>query len=194
MRLAQDFVEQILTAHLSSSEEEMFGRFLESLAIFVASVVHQGHKSQRQGIDLEFIQDETYHIVQIKSGEKWGNSSQARRLAQDFAAAEQALKTQGYSHVRAVLGICYGKGKASRWRDTADKLIGPDFWALMSGRPEFYLEIIEPLGYQATQHAEVFAAHRARVSNRLVAELLTDFCTHGDIDWHKVTAFNDGRS
>lgn len=54
---AQRLIESLLQAYLSSSEEELFGDFLEELAIFVASKTHNGRKSPGSGIDLEFTRD-----------------------------------------------------------------------------------------------------------------------------------------
>lgn len=188
--LAQDFIESLLTAHLSSSEEEFFGQFLESLAIFISSITRNGLKSERNGIDLEFIADGAYYLVQIKSGPNWGNSSQTRRLAQEFESAKREVMLLGYSTVRPVLGICYGRAKTSMWKDVADKVVGQNFWTLISGRPDLYTEIIEPLGYEARQNVEMFELERGRISNRLVQELLNDFCDQGQINWQKIVEFN----
>lgn len=188
--LAQDFIENLLIAHLSSSEEEFFGQFLERLAIFISSITRNGIKSARNGVDLEFIADGTYYLVQIKSGPNWGNSSQTRRLAQELELAKQEIQALGYSTIRAVLGICYGKAKNSLWKNVADKVVGQSFWTLISGRPDLYTEIIEPLGYEARQHTEAFEIERGRISNRLVQELLNDFCDEGQINWRKIVEFN----
>jgi uncharacterized membrane protein YheB (UPF0754 family) len=58
MQSAQEVIRGMLDASLSSSEEKMFGDFLESLAIFVSSQTCHGRKSSATGIDLEFEQDD----------------------------------------------------------------------------------------------------------------------------------------
>src|SRR5438874_11425820 len=55
---AQDFVTDILQAHLSSQEETLFGSYLEGLAVFICSKVFRGFKSSAPGIDLEFERNE----------------------------------------------------------------------------------------------------------------------------------------
>jgi len=82
--LAQDLVRILLDAHLSSQEETIFGNFLEGLAIFVNGKSYNGWKSSTQGIDLEFNKDNIRYIVAIKSGPNWGNSSQIRKMQDDF--------------------------------------------------------------------------------------------------------------
>src|SRR5690606_25002632 len=112
--LAQDLVTALLDAHISSSEEEHFGQFLEKLAIFIAGKTCDGWKSSQVGIDLEFFAHDTYYLVQIKSGTNWGNSSQQKRLADDFDRAVAAAKAAGHQQVEAVLGICYGNTRTTR--------------------------------------------------------------------------------
>ena len=47
-------IEGLLDAFLSSSEEKLFGDFLEGLAVFIAGKTCGGHKSAATGVDLEF--------------------------------------------------------------------------------------------------------------------------------------------
>ena len=95
---AGDLVKNILDAFLSSSEEGLFGGFLEDLAIFVCNQVFGGRKSSAEGIDLEFERDQTKYIVSIKSGPNWGNSSQIRKMRDNFSKAKRILGTNVYSH------------------------------------------------------------------------------------------------
>jgi len=71
---ASELVSAILGAYLSSSEEECFGQFLESLAIYVSSLACDGRKSVAQGIDLEFDRDELHCAVAVESGPHCSNS------------------------------------------------------------------------------------------------------------------------
>jgi len=76
---AQDLVEGLLDARLSSSEERLFGDFLEDLAIFIVGKTCGGHKSTAQGVDLEFMNVGVHYVVSVKSGPNWGNSSQQNK-------------------------------------------------------------------------------------------------------------------
>ena len=58
--LASDFITEILDAFLSSSEEKLFGDFLEELAIFISASTCGGRKSSATGIDLEFDKNDTH--------------------------------------------------------------------------------------------------------------------------------------
>ena len=70
--IAGELIASLMEAFLSSSEEKIFGDFLEGLAIFIAERTCDGHKSAAQGVDLEFIENDTHYIVSIKSGTNWG--------------------------------------------------------------------------------------------------------------------------
>ncbi len=54
---AEELVRSLLDAKISSSEEEIFGRFLEELAIFVAEKTLNASKSSSQGIVNKFTKE-----------------------------------------------------------------------------------------------------------------------------------------
>jgi hypothetical protein len=107
---ANDVVQAILSAHISSNEETIFGNWLEGLAIFINGETYGGKKSGITGIDLEFDHDNTRYIVAIKSGPNWGNSGQIKNMVRDFTAAKRTLRTSNAKMmVVAVNGCCYGR-------------------------------------------------------------------------------------
>jgi len=81
---ADQIVRGIVDAHISSSEEGIFGDWLEGLAIFINGKVYGGRKSGITNIDLEFDTDGKRNIVTIKSGPNWGNSSQIKKMVADW--------------------------------------------------------------------------------------------------------------
>ena len=112
LTIASDLISSLLDAFLSSSEEPIFGEFLEDLAVYIASTTCNGHKSSAPGVDLEFFNKDTHYIVSIKSGSNWGNSSQQKKLEQDLQNAMVRMKqSKKTGNVQPVLGICYGKTK-----------------------------------------------------------------------------------
>jgi hypothetical protein len=193
VQTAGELIKGILDAHLSSSEESMFGRdVLENVAVYVASQTVNGHKSAAEGIDLEFEEEGVHYLVSIKSGPNWGNSSQVKRLADNFQTALRVVRQGKRKHVQAVLGICYGKSRTSDRGDYI-KMMGQRFWHFLSGDPDLYLDLIEPIGYRADEHNATFDAHRAALENRFVANFIRDFChPDGAIDWSRLIAFNSG--
>ena len=190
---AHELIINLLDAFLSSSEEKLFGDFLEQLAVFIAEKTYGGHKSSAPGVDLEFFKDDIHYIVSIKSGTNWGNSSQHRKLQEDLANSVKRVKQSSYSrNVQSVLGICYGKTKTSFLHGYI-KVVGQNFWYLISGEKDLYKEIIEPIGYRAKEHNESFFLEKNRVVNRFTKEFLDNYCNElGDINWAKLVEYNSG--
>ena len=189
---AGGLISGILGAFLSSSEEKLFGDFLEQLAIFISSQTNGGKKSSAKGVDLEFDRENTRYIVSIKSGPNWGNSSQYASLRESLRKAVVRQKQGTSLAIQPILGICYGK---VRKRDTGlyIKLVGQQFWHFLSGDPDFYIDIIEPIGHRAKQHNEDFEEKRSAIENRFTHEFIEQFCHEdGTIDWPKLVEFNSG--
>lgn len=189
---AQDLVRLLLDAHLSSQEETIFGNFLEGLAIFVNEKVYGGWKSSTQGVDLEFNKDNVRYIVTIKSGPNWGNSSQVRKMREDFRKAKQTLRTSNSKlNIVAVNGCCYGRNDKP---DRGDyyKYCGQRFWDFISGSSDLYLKIIKPFGYSAKGKNETFKKEYAQIVNKFTAEFSKKFVTNGEINWLKLVEYNSG--
>jgi hypothetical protein len=187
---SQDLVKTLLDAHLSSQEETIFGDFLEGLAIFINQKVYGGRKSTSEGIDLEFDKDGLRYIVTIKSGPKWGNSSQIKKMRENFKKAAVILRTSSSGlHIKAINGCCYGRDNKP---DKGDyfKYCGQRFWEFISGNPDLYLKIIEPLGHKVKEKNEAFLISYSQIINKFTEEFILRFCVNGLIDWDALLKFN----
>ncbi|NMC29560.1 MAG: cytosolic protein [Pelolinea sp.] len=190
---AGELVEGLLSAFLSSSEEKIFGDFLEGLAIFVASRTSNGYKSSAEGIDLEIFREGKHYVVSIKSGPNWGNAAQHKKLIADFNNAVKVLKQTNKSIiVQPILGICYGNTKTS-YLNNYWKLVGQNFWYFISGLENLYIDIIDPIGHNAKEHNEKYLREKGKIVNKFTKEFLERFV--GDnylINWDKLVEFNSG--
>lgn len=193
IQTAGQLIEGLLDAFLSSSEEKLFGDFLEGLAVFVAEITCGGHKSTAPGVDLEFFHNQIHYVVSIKSGPNWGNSSQQRKLEQDLKDAVTRVKqSKRGANVQPVLGICYGKTRTSYLRGYM-KIVGQNFWYLISEDPNLYIDIVEPIGYMAKAHNRAFEIEKSNATNRFTQQFINRFCDEsGAIDWPRLVAFNSG--
>jgi hypothetical protein len=191
IQTAGQLIEGLLDAFLSSSEEKLFGDFLEDLAVFVAEITCGGHKSTAPGVDLEFFNNQIHYVVSVKSGPNWGNSSQQRKLEQDLKDAVTRVKqSRRGANVQPVLGICYGKTRTSYLRGYM-KIVGQNFWYLISEDPNLYTDIVEPIGYRAKEHNRAFDIEKSNVTNRFTQQFINRFCDEsGAIDWPRLVAFN----
>ena len=187
---AHDLVKTLLDAYLSSQEETLFGDFLEGLSIYINEKVYSGKKSSAEGVDLEFDKDGVRYIVSIKSGPNWGNSSQIKKMRDNFNKAKRVLRTSKSSlNIVAINGCCYGIDNKP---DKGDyfKYCGQKFWELISGNTDLYVRIIEPLGHKAKEKNEEFIEEYAQIINKFTLEFSQDFCKDGKIDWEALVRFN----
>lgn len=191
---AQDLIKSVLDAFLSSREETIFGGVLEEIAIFVCSNVSGGKKSSSEGIDLEFDKGGTHYIVSIKSGPNWGNSSQIKKMEDNFKKATRILGTNGKKkNVVAINGCCYGQDDCPH-KGNYQKLCGQRFWEFISGDSELYRKIIQPLGKEAKTRKEDFLKEYAKIINKFTLEFIEKFCNQdGSIDWDRLVIFNSGK-
>ena len=188
---ASGLVKAILEAHLSSQEETIFGAFLENVAIHACSIALRGTKSSTEGIDLEFSRNGTRYIVSIKSGPNWGNSSQIKKMKENFRKAKIVLRQNGtIKNVIAVNGCCYGRDNSP---DKGDyfKYCGEQFWTLISGDARLYLDLIEPLGHKAKQRNDEFEAEYGKANTRFTKAFIEEYClADGGINWDKIVKLN----
>lgn len=188
---AEKIISGIVDAHISSSEEGIFGDWLEGLAIFINGKVYNGRKSTTKGIDLEFDNKGIRNIVNIKSGPNWGNSSQIAKMVSDFKTAKKTLRTSNSQlNIVAVNGCCYGRDNQP---DKGDyyKYCGQIFWEFISGNANLYTDIIEPLGHKAKEKNDEFLKSYSQMINKFTLEFSIDFCKKsGEIDWEKLVRFN----
>lgn len=190
---AYELIDGLLNAFLSSSEEKLFGDFLEGLAIYIAEMTCNGHKSSAPGVDLEFINNNIHYLVSVKSGPNWGNSSQQKKLDEDFKTAVIRLKQiKREANIQPVLGVCYGKTKTSFLRGYM-KVVGQNFWYLISENNNLYTDIIEPIGYKAKEQNESFMIEKSKLSNRITKQFIDMFCDEsGAINWVQLVEYNSG--
>lgn len=191
---SEQIVKNLLDAQISSSEETIFGDWLEGLAIYINEKVYGGRKSGIEGIDLEFDKDGTRYIVNIKSGPNWGNSSQIKKMVGDFKKAKKTLRTSGANlSIEAINGCCYGRDNSPDKGDYR-KLCGQRFWEFIGGSETLYTEIIEPLEHKAQEKNELFQKSYAKIVNKFTTDFSFEFCNEdGSLNWKKIVEFNSGK-
>lgn len=191
---ADEIVRGIVDAHISSNEETIFGDWMEGLAIFINGKVYGGRKSGIPNIDLEFDEKNTRNIVTIKSGPNWGNSSQIKKMISDFKTAKKTLRTSNSKlNIVSVNGCCYGRDNQPD-KGEYFKYCGQQFWNFISGDPNLYTELIEPLGHKAKERNDDFMKSYSQMINKFTKEFTNEFCNkNGAIDWDKLVKLNSAK-
>lgn len=186
---ASDLVKALLDARLSSAEEGLFGGFMESLAVFVSEQKCNGQKSGITGIDIELIKNNVRYLIAVKSGKAWGNATQHKKLRENFKTAVRVIKqNQSAGEIQPTLGICYGRFKTINNGEFLH-IGGQSFWQLISNENDFYMDIVEPIGYRAREFNDDFTEKRNHAWNRMVREFTDGFCLlDGSIDWQKIVS------
>ena len=194
IQTADEIIKGIVDAYLSSSEEAMFGDWLEELAIFINRKVYDGKKSGIKGIDLEFDDKKVRNIVSIKSGPNWGNSSQIEKMENNFKTAIKTLRTSNSDlQIKCVNGCCYGKENKPD-KGTYFKYCGQRFWEFIGGNENIYIDIIEPLGHKAKERNDNYLKQYSGKINIFVKEFIDNFCSkNGSINWEILVRYNSGK-
>jgi hypothetical protein len=191
--VASKLISGLLDASLISLEEKLLGNFLVGLALIVADLTCKGNKSSLPGVDLEFLNNGVHYIVSVKSEPNWGDNTQEDKLEQNLRNATNKInQAKDGVKVQPVLGICYGKTKTSYLRGYM-KVVGQNFWYLISENPNLYSEIIETVGYWANDNNSSFLEEKSRAENRLTGQFLNEFSNEdGSIKWVKLVELNSG--
>lgn len=107
------------------------------------------------GIDIEFIDaiDKTKKYCQIKSGPNTINSGDVDGITEHFKRAKRIAKQ---NHLRIadddlIVGVIYGEPEelSSHYRKLANDFpvyIGKDFWHRLTGKDDFYEDLINAVG------------------------------------------------
>jgi hypothetical protein len=190
---ANEVVEGILSAYLSSSDEGIFGAtFFEP----VAKAVSGGVVSPAEGVDIAIETPTKYLAVSVKSGPNPFNSSQKKRQNDEFLVLRSRLMKLK-KQFDAMLGHCYGRlrsepSKVQIYRDRS----GQEFWTELTGDKDFYQKLIRLMREDLiTRHREEYRTAWQQAVNRYVREFTNDFCDeNGAIDWERLLQFNSGET
>jgi len=188
---ASEIVEALLYAHTSSSDETIFGNAFFEPIVKAAS---GGTVSPSEGVDVAVETEKVYKAISVKSGPNIFNSSQSKRMNQEFLSLRsRLLKTQ--KQFDALLGHCYGQRSGEGSSERIYRIrSGQAFWEELTGDPNFYIKLIELMKDYPVSHRVLYQEEHDRAVNRFTREFLNDFASDdGEIDWDKLLKFNSGK-
>jgi hypothetical protein len=193
---APEMVNELLAAHLSSSDEGMFGEeFFEPVCKAVAAkTIIAGMK----GVDFVRETKNAYEAISLKSGPNALNSAAVAKqseLFEEIRASLRATLRSSKKEFLPVMGCGYGRvdsqpTKAKKYY----KLAGQAFWEHLTGDSNFYLKIMNLIRDDPDHHKPVFREAWDKAVNRFVKQFSRDFCDEGgNILWVRLVQFNSGK-
>lgn len=146
----------VLPRILGSSINTSFGMKIQTLI----SSLFQGLGSTTQGIDLEFIDaiDGRKKYCQLKAGPNTINHDDVTTIINHFNAVRKLARTNnldvGINDM--IVGVVYGEDAelSSHYKkigNTYPVITGRDFWHRLTGKDDFYFELIDAIGEVALE-------------------------------------------
>lgn len=146
----------VLPRILGSSINTSFGMKIQSLI----SSLFQGLGSTTQGIDIEFIDavDGRKKYCQLKAGPNTINHDDVTTIINHFSGVRTLARTNnlnvGINDM--IVGVVYGEAEelSSHYKRIGSSypvFIGKDFWHRLTGKDDFYFELIDAIGEVALE-------------------------------------------
>lgn len=176
---ATDMIADLLTAHISSSDETIFG------SVFFEPICKHASKfiiAAARGSDFVLEAEDAYQAISLKSGPNAFNADQVSKLNDRFREMENSLRATLRTLRKQfvpIMGCAYGKGnlppgKSRRYY----KLAGQEFWERVTGDPNFYVKLLTFMrDYPVVHQAEFEQASKDAIIASF-AILLTSFAMH----------------
>ena len=188
---APRLLQHLLAAHLSSSDETLFGNVLKPIAVFICRETFGGRDPRVPSVDVEFRNGTRNYALFIKSGPSWGNSKQVTQLIADF---NNAPRRRGMAaNVEFINGCCYGRSRTVA-SPVYRMLCGEAFWEFISNNPTCYQEVLAPLTRGAGTHDRRYSSRLRLTEARLTSDFQLRYgSARTGINWHGLVQENSGR-
>jgi hypothetical protein len=202
-----DFIQQSLTAFISSSDETLFGNdFFEPLALWSAEQVisQQGHRqvtvSGGAGHDLVIQTENEYLAVAVKSSTRVYNSQSSGGQKSEFDELQSRVR-KIKKQFRRIIGHGYGRRRPeseteapTKKKSVDEKIAGQQFWSLLTEDEGYYLRISQAMGEFAKDHHQEYGKAFKKAKKKLLVQFKAHFVdAKGEILWDKVVAFNSSK-
>lgn len=194
---ASEIVEEILRAHVSSSDETIFGNdFFEPLAVWSAKEANPDATvmtSDGEGVDvtMQIPSEGVVRPIAVKSGVNVFNAASKKKQGENFASLNRRLAKIAL-RFDPVVGYCYGrKRQSTKSKATFREVAGQNFWEMLTGDSQFYIKIATYMLDTPVDCRPDFQKAFDEAKNRFVLEFLKEFSNeNGSINWDKLIAFN----
>lgn len=194
-----EFIDQLLAARISSSDETIFGNdFLEPLAFWSAKMSDHDDDSRTvtvgsgAGQDIAIETAKEYLAIAVKSGTNIFNSQSTKGQNTEFEELQGRLRKLG-KQFRPIIGYAYGR-KLNRSETATEKVAGQVFWELLTGERDYFIRIAQAIGMCAESHAEAYKKAYEKQKLKLLRQFMLNFVSDdGDVLWDLVVKYNSGK-
>ncbi|MGH9728231.1 MAG: PmeII family type II restriction endonuclease [Candidatus Acidiferrales bacterium] len=194
---APEMVERLLSAHISSSDETIFGGvFFEPICMALCG----GRVAGTRGADFVIETDTAYEVIALKSGPNIFNSDQTSKQNQRFDEILRSLRATLRPFAKQfvpIMGCGYGRSNRPNPTEVRRyfKLAGQAFWQKVTNSADFHLELIRLMKDDPDRHSVEFQAAWDRALKRFAKQFSDTFCdSDGNILWEKLVQFNSGKN
>lgn len=193
------FIDQLLAARISSSDETIFGNdFLEPLALWSAKESDHNDDSRTvtvgsaAGQDLAIETAKEYLAIAVKSGKNIFNSQSTKGQSKEFDDLQSRLKKLG-KQFRPIIGYGYGR-KTNKVESPTEKMAGQVFWELLTGESDYFIRVARAIGKCAESHAGDYKKEYDKHKFRLLRAFMLNFVSEsGEVLWDEVVKYNSGK-
>ncbi len=193
------FIDQLLAARISSSDETIFGNdFLEPLAFWSAKMSDHDDDSRTvtvgsgAGQDIAIETAKEYLAIAVKSGTKIFNSQSTKGQTTEFEELQARLRKLG-KQFRPIIGYAYGR-KLNRSETKTEKVAGQVFWYLLTGESDYFIRIGQAIGTCVESHAEAYKKAYDKQKLKLLRQFMLNFVSEdGEVLWDAVVKYNSGK-
>ena len=195
---APEMIKELLGAHISSSDEGMFGEeFFEPICKSFSS--EAATIAGAKGVDFVRETDDAYEAIALKSGPNALNSAAVAKQGELFEQIRASLRATLRSSKKEflpVMGCGYGRVDSPPTKTRKYyKMAGQVFWAHLTGDSDFYLKIIRLIRDDPDRHKPAFKEAWDKAVNRFVKQFSQEFCDDsGNILWEKLVEFNSAKT
>jgi len=192
---APDMINEILSAHVSSSDEGIFGEeFFEP----ICQAVSGAQTAAAKGVDFVIETPAAFEAIALKSGPNVFNSAQVSKQNQQFEEIQRSLRATLRSLRKEfipVMGCGYGRVASAPTKSRKyHKLAGQAFWEHLTCDSEFHLKLVRLMRDDPDRHRPIFKEASDRAVNRFVGQFTSRFCDDsGNIMWERLVQFNSGK-
>lgn len=189
-----EFIEALMTSRLTKSDETIFGKqFFEA----IAQQIGGGEEAKQLGMDVVIETEDTYTVIEVKSGSNWQNARMGRGIKADFDKAYERFQAKGLQK-RFVGMLGQSTGNVNCDEDVHAGRIyiirsGQMFWQEITGDPDFYLKLIRLMkDYPLLLRPDYLKAWGS-TANKMGKQFSNTYLTsENEIDWERLIQENSG--